>query len=194
MPRPPCWGSLPSSPRSCRLRAPRAWTCCRRFGLNSATSSVIPDRRHSFRSRVLLMRRQVAYACAGGLLSVGAPLGLCAVRLARQAPRRNVMSVRHAVREISGDLPDYLYVGTSTAVAFALFGFFLGNQADQLADLSETDPLTGLSNARGLRDRLEAELARLRRYREPVSLLLVDLDGLKSINDQYGHKAGDEAL
>jgi diguanylate cyclase (GGDEF)-like protein len=104
------------------------------------------------------------------------------------------MSVRHAVREITGDLPDYLYVGTSTAVAFALFGFFLGNQADRLADLSETDPLTGLSNARGLRDRLEAELARLQRYREPVSLLLVDLDGLKSINDQYGHKAGDEAL
>jgi len=139
------------------------------------------------------MRRRVVYACAGGLLSVGAPVGLCAVRLARQAPRRDI-SLDRAIREVAGDLPDYLYVGASTAIVFALFGFFLGQQADQLADLSETDPLTGLSNARGLHDRLDAELARLRRYRTPLSLLLVDLDGLKAINDQHGHRAGDQAI
>ena len=98
------------------------------------------------------------------------------------------------MREVADDLPDYLYVGTSTAIVFALFGFILGHQADQLADLSETDPLTGLSNARGLHDRLDAELARLRRYRTPLSLLLVDLDGLKTINDRHGHRAGDEAI
>ena len=121
-------------------------------------------------------------------------MGLCAVRLGRREPPPTTMSLRGALREITGNLPDYLYVGTSTAVALALFGFVLGNQADQLADLSETDPLTGLTNARGLHDRLDAELARLRRYREPLSLLLLDLDGLKTINDRYGHRAGDEAI
>ncbi len=139
------------------------------------------------------MRRRAAYACAGGLLSVGAPMGLCAVRLGRQVQRRT-MSPGDALREITGNLPDYLYVGASTAVALALFGFVVGRQADELADLSETDPLTGLTNARGLSDHLEAELARLRRYHAPLSLLLLDLDGLKSINDRYGHRAGDDAI
>jgi diguanylate cyclase (GGDEF)-like protein len=82
----------------------------------------------------------------------------------------------------------------STTVAFTLFGYILGRQAERLVELSETDPLTGLFNARGLCDRLDAEVARSRRYREPLALLCVDLDGLKSINDRYGHRAGDEAI
>lgn len=140
------------------------------------------------------MRRRLAYACAGGLLSAGAPVGLLVVRLARRGRRWGSMSPRHVVREVVDDRPDYIYVSTSTALAFALFGYILGRQADRLAELSETDALTGLSNARGLFDRLDAELARSRRYREPLALLLVDLDGLKSINDRYGHRAGDEAI
>jgi diguanylate cyclase (GGDEF)-like protein len=60
--------------------------------------------------------------------------------------------------------------------------------------LSETDALTGLSNARALFKRLDVELARSRRDREPLALLLVDLDDLKGINDRYGHRAGDEAI
>lgn len=140
------------------------------------------------------MRLRAAYACAGGLLSMGAPLGLCAVRLARKAPAAGSVSFRRAIREMAGHSPDYIYVGTSTAIVFALFGFVLGRQADQLANLSETDPLTGLFNARGLHGRFEIELARSRRYLEPISLLLVDLDGLKAINDRHGHRAGDEAI
>lgn len=140
------------------------------------------------------MRRRFAYACAGGLLSAGAPVGLFAVRLARRRRRLCSTSRRGAAREMADDRPDYIYVGLSTALAFTLFGYILGRQADRLAELSETDPLTGLSNARGLFDRLDAELARSRRYREPLALLTVDLDGLKSINDRYGHRAGDDAI
>jgi diguanylate cyclase (GGDEF)-like protein len=140
------------------------------------------------------MRRRFAYACAGGLLSAGAPIGLFAVRLARHSRRFWPMSLRGATREVAADPPDYIYVGMSTALAFTLFGYILGRQADCLAELSVTDPLTGLSNARGLFDRLDAELARSRRYREPLALLSVDLDGLKSINDRYGHRAGDDAI
>jgi hypothetical protein len=53
-------------------------------------------------------------------------------------------SLRGATREVAADRLDYIYVGMSTAVAFTLFGYILGRQTDQLAELSETDPLTGL--------------------------------------------------
>jgi diguanylate cyclase (GGDEF)-like protein len=140
------------------------------------------------------MRRRFEYACVGGLLSAGAPVGLLAVRLARRRRGFSWTSLRGATREVAADRPDYIYVGVATAVAFTLFGYALGRQADRLAELSETDPLTGLSNTRGLFSRLNAQLARSRRYREPLALLSVDLDGLKSINDRYGHRAGDDAI
>lgn len=60
--------------------------------------------------------------------------------------------------------------------------------------LSLTDELTGLPNRRAFSRRLEDEVARVQRYGYPLSLALIDLDGFKSINDQYGHAAGDEVL
>lgn len=79
-------------------------------------------------------------------------------------------------------------------ILFALFGYVLGRQADELAELSETDALTSLLNARGFGARLRSELKRSKRYREPLSLLFLDVDGLKDINDRFGHRAGSEAL
>jgi len=140
------------------------------------------------------MQRRILFAGAGGVLSAGAPLGLLAVRLAKRGRRWRSMSLRRAMREIGDNRPDYVYVLGATALAFGLFGYVLGRHADHLAELSETDPLTGLPNARRLFDRLDAELARARRYREALALLLVDLDGLKMINDRYGHHAGDDAI
>ena len=57
-----------------------------------------------------------------------------------------------------------------------------------------TDGLTGLANHRVFYERLEQELARGRRYDAPVSLLMIDIDDFKELNDTYGHPAGDEAL
>jgi diguanylate cyclase (GGDEF)-like protein len=56
------------------------------------------------------------------------------------------------------------------------------------------DPLTGLCNHRHLHERLEQEIARSKRSHRPLSLMMLDIDGLKLINDTYGHQAGDEAL
>lgn len=64
----------------------------------------------------------------------------------------------------------------------------------QLAQLSETDALTGVANRRGLQRRLEEEWARARRARTPLALLLVDIDHFKEFNDAHGHSAGDECL
>lgn len=57
-----------------------------------------------------------------------------------------------------------------------------------------TDPLTGLYNHRHLRERLEQEIARAKRSRRSVSVLMIDIDGMKLVNDTHGHQAGDEAL
>ena len=139
------------------------------------------------------MRRSVAYACAGGLLSAGAPVGLLAIRWLQRSGNAGA-ALRQILRDAAADRAGYLYIGGSTALVLALFGYLLGREVDRLVALAETDPLTGLANARGLLGRLDAETARARRYRQPLSLLLVDLDGLKRINDRHGHAAGDEAI
>jgi diguanylate cyclase (GGDEF)-like protein len=96
--------------------------------------------------------------------------------------------------ELSSERLTYLYVLVTTAIVLAFLGFVLGRQADRLAVLSETDALTGLPNRRALRRRLEEEFRRSKRYRAPVSLLLVDVDGLKQFNDLQGHAAGDRLI
>jgi len=65
---------------------------------------------------------------------------------------------------------------------------------EQVRTMAVTDPLTGLSNYRRLISVLEAELDRSRRTQRPFSIVLLDMDGLKIINDQYGHLTGSRAL
>jgi diguanylate cyclase (GGDEF)-like protein len=60
--------------------------------------------------------------------------------------------------------------------------------------LAITDELTGLYNYRHLQTRLDLEVGRAVRYGHAVSLLMIDVDGFKSFNDSYGHRAGDVAL
>jgi two-component system cell cycle response regulator len=60
--------------------------------------------------------------------------------------------------------------------------------------LANTDPLTGCVNRRAMLDRLERELARGRRYRHKLSILMIDFDWFKKINDTRGHLVGDTVL
>ena len=70
----------------------------------------------------------------------------------------------------------------------------LNEQAEQMTELAHTDPMTGLANRRWLMEQLGREFSRARRYRRPLSLLYLDLDGFKAINDRFGHLFGDEVL
>lgn len=137
------------------------------------------------------MRRRYTYALTAGVLSSGAPAGLLGIRLARREDEVSLQKVRS---EIAADGAAYVYVGGATALIFAMFGYILGRHADALAELSETDALTRLLNARGFARRIQSEIKRSKRYREPLSVLFLDLDGLKDINDRHGHRAGSDAL
>jgi diguanylate cyclase (GGDEF)-like protein len=57
-----------------------------------------------------------------------------------------------------------------------------------------TDALTGLPNARALRYRFEDDADRARRHRDSFAVVMMDLDGFKSVNDKLGHQAGDQLL
>jgi diguanylate cyclase (GGDEF)-like protein len=87
----------------------------------------------------------------------------------------------------------FLKVGS---YALVLGGALLDNARmfDQVRQLAVTDSLTGLSNYRTLINVIESEIQRSRRTGRPFSVLLLDLDGLKTINDQHGHLVGSRAI
>jgi len=137
------------------------------------------------------VRRGRLYGLSGTLLAVGAPVGLILLRALQAGIPPDP---DWALSEIERDPSLYLYLLASTATVFTVFGVALGRMADRLSDLSIRDPLTGLLNARALAERLADECARAMRYDAPLALLLIDVDGLKQLNDSMGHGAGDEAL
>lgn len=70
----------------------------------------------------------------------------------------------------------------------------LSDQRDSLERLANTDPLTELYNHRYFQQRLATELARAKRYQHSMSVLLIDVDKFKLVNDKYGHPSGDFLL
>ncbi len=137
-----------------------------------------------------------------GLLGFIAAALLVSVTLAR--PLRAV--TRAAQDLAAGDLSARAPVTSDDeigklAVAFNSMGDELSRRAqtlagafDELKSLSETDALTGLLNHRAVHAALAAELERARRYRLVVSVVIIDVDHFKLINDTYGHPTGDLVL
>jgi len=68
------------------------------------------------------------------------------------------------------------------------------NAKQRITQLSRTDELTGLLNMRAFNALLENEIARATRYKQPFTIIMVDVDGLKYINDRYGHSAGSHLI
>jgi diguanylate cyclase (GGDEF)-like protein len=95
------------------------------------------------------------------------------------------------------DGPFFLAELSKTAGYVVMLSGALLDQArlfDQVRSMAVSDSLTGLSNYRRLISVLEAELDRSRRTQRPFSIVLLDMDGLKAINDRHGHLTGSRAL
>jgi diguanylate cyclase (GGDEF)-like protein len=90
--------------------------------------------------------------------------------------------------------PVELHARVASAIRVKRLQDELRQRNDDLAELSRTDMLTGLPNRRALEDAIVLATAQARRAGQPLSLILLDLDHFKQINDQHGHIAGDEVL
>ena len=64
----------------------------------------------------------------------------------------------------------------------------------QLTEQARTDPLTGIANRLKIDESIQMELARFKRTHEPFSIILIDIDNFKQVNDTYGHHIGDQTL
>jgi len=89
--------------------------------------------------------------------------------------------------------------GDKIGVGDRILKFALLDQADmayqlRIASLTHIDDLTGLLTMRSARRAFEKEMVRSLRYRRPVSVLMMDLDHFKQVNDTYGHAAGSHGL
>jgi diguanylate cyclase (GGDEF)-like protein len=82
----------------------------------------------------------------------------------------------------------------SMSINFGLLLMAVERLRSEVADLALLDDLTGVANRRHLMQRLTEECARSERSGVPFSLLVIDLDGFKTINDTHGHAAGDACL
>jgi len=125
-------------------------------------------------------------ACAVGACAV-----LAAALLARRGVARYVDRAVEATRR-SVDAPIAELRAENQQLATENHELRRSNQV--LAQLSITDGLTQLHNHRSFQDHLTREIKRVNRVREPLSLLVIDIDDFKSLNDRFGHAAGDELL
>lgn len=91
---------------------------------------------------------------------------------------------------------DVLSMRAPARVRAARLGRLLreGRERIALSELAQTDGLTGLSNFRALNVRLEQEFKRARRYGHALTVVMIDLDHLKPINDRLGHELGNRAI
>ncbi len=97
---------------------------------------------------------------------------------------------------------EYIISITVFAALSLLYPLFLGKRLiekqeqlnAEIRNLSEIDHLTGMYNRRKITELYETEYARYKRYKYPLSIIIVDIDFFKKVNDEYGHNQGDITL
>jgi diguanylate cyclase (GGDEF)-like protein len=108
--------------------------------------------------------------------------------------RAVVHEVESLLVEFHANRATYLYVFLASAALSMLIGYILGRRLEEMRQQTMVDSLTGLYNRLGLNVRLHDEYRRAERFQSPLTLMLIDIDRLKQINDEYGHGVGDQIL
>jgi diguanylate cyclase (GGDEF)-like protein len=103
-------------------------------------------------------------------------------------------SILRILEELRSQASTYAFLAATMTASFALVGCVLGRMEERLWESSITDFATGLPNRRHFHQRLASELACVSHVPSELALLVIDLDHLKAINDQYGHAVGDQVL
>ena len=147
---------------------------------------------------VILIERLRFGAKVSVLLAIGCSL-LFSLTLLRGilSPVRQLTAATLRVR--NGDLSTPIHVEgveeiSQLGAVFNEMREQLKGLMGRLTEIATTDQLTGLANRRAFDARLEDEIRRARRYNQPFSLAIMDLDHFKSVNDIYGHVVGDRVL
>lgn len=156
----------------------------------------------------------LTWLAGGGATPYTALLGMVVSGSALNPPRRSLPVLALAIAVAVLPLvyghtdSDALVLTVSTTAVWATIAFLLTLAADGLrghqlqlirdsreaSELARIDPLTKLGNRRAFDESLAVEVARVRRMAAPLSIALIDLDGLKRINDVLGHLEGDAVL
>lgn len=167
---------------------PRQVTFCHHAIQQPQAVMVIPDARRDerFAGNPLVVQGPGIRFYAGAPLQVPGGEVLGTVCVMDSKPRRMKPSQIETLAALSRQVVAVLELRRANQTLNAV--------SSQLAALSLTDALTCIPNRRAFNERIEEEAARARRTGEPLSLLLADVDGFKSYNDDFGHQAGDEAL
>lgn len=130
-------------------------------------------------------RQPFRRAGLGALLSLGSPLGWILVEALLGG------NPLHSLRTYPGV---YVYMTVGTMLVFTGFGFYVGRNENKLALLAIRDPLTGLYNNRFFQERVYEAFAAGKRNQRPLTLVQIDLDYFKRVNDEWGHPVGNDVL
>ncbi len=134
------------------------------------------------RIKSILMQRRYRWLLLGILLSFIGPLGEWLFLYILKTDQSDTV------------LLTYFYTEILTLLCFSISGYYLGKNADTLEHIAYHDSLTGLFSRGYVLARFEELLIAQRRYELSFSIMLLDLDNFKKVNDQYGHLIGDKTL
>lgn len=171
---------------------------------------MVAEMEHENAYAELVMLRRITTALVGGLmLSIGLLAYLFGHALVRPVRRLSQEAARVAGGNLDVDIPvtglsevSYLTQVFNHMVSSLRRGREKLSDANkalletnkELHQLSITDGLTGLLNRKHILELLDQEISRSRRYGHPVSVLMLDIDHFKNVNDTYGHQTGDTVM
>ncbi len=147
----------------------------------------------------------VLYPAIGFAFGLCSPVGAFLMRYYLAEPILRLLWMRH---ELEYNALFYIYMGVGTVSAFVIFGYVLGLRSERqrvsnrvldarVKDLhlkSVTDALTGAFSHGYMQEILELELQRSLAEKSPLSVVMLDIDDFKSINDNHGHLFGDRVI